>query len=98
MKKVKGITYEGITNCGKMYVTCNGKPLKKIVIRLGKCGCCARANKEAIGELLSVGLSQGIDINIMLEKLYGVQCHLGAENNCINVLAIIIKKHLGEPE
>lgn|SRR5574340_849478 len=95
-KVVEGVTIEGNCGCGKFYVTLNSYAgqLFEVFIHLGKAGGCGSANKEALGKVMSLGLRSGVNPEVFVKYLSGINCQHGEA--CISVVAKIIEEHLDE--
>lgn len=96
-KVLSGRTHEQPCGCGRVYVTVNldaeGRPVE-VFARLGKSGGCGAATMEAVGRLLSAGLRCGIDSQILLKQVSGIQCH--RQPSCLDAVAEVLKVESGE--
>lgn len=90
-KVLTGRTHEQPCGCGRVYVTVNrleGR-LVEVFARLGKSGGCGAATMEAVGRLLSAGLRCGVDAQILLKQVSGIQCHRSP--SCLDAVAEVLK-------
>lgn len=85
----QGMTYQGKTGCGPMYITINEK---EVFIKLGKPGGCAGAHMLALGTVLGTALHAGVQMEVLKDALKGNKCH--SEPCCINVAAQLMEDHL----
>lgn len=96
--KMTGTTYQSKCACGAIYITCNdnvdGK-LSEVLVRIGKAGGCASANKETVGKILSIALRSGAAPGDLITALEGVSCHLTTPHvgSCISNIAQKMKEH-----
>ncbi|TAL62079.1 MAG: TSCPD domain-containing protein [Bacteroidetes bacterium] len=95
-----GVTYKAKTGCGSVYITINendGKPIE-VFATLGKSGGCACAQLQAIGRLLSWGLSSGANIEKAAYTINGILCHEvdidSGKLACPSAVANIIQKYI----
>ena len=103
-KKLSGATYEFVTGCGSIYITCNdrdSKPYELIAI-MGKGGGCAASQCEAIGRVISIALQANAPIKDLIKQLSGISCHspsgIGNEKvfSCADAIAKSLKTHSEE--
>lgn len=101
---LQGWTHQKLTGCGKLYITINEDPqtgrLVEVFLSMGKAGGCASSQTEAIGRLVSVSLTNGIDPNVLIKQLAGISCHShagfgdGEISSCADAIAKALKEHL----
>jgi ribonucleoside-diphosphate reductase alpha chain len=66
--------------CGSLYVTVtlqDGKPFE-VFATLGKAGGCAKAQLEALGKSIALGLQAGVPADEYIRGLDGISCPSGA--------------------
>lgn len=75
-KAIAGVTTRYALGCGNLYVTVNSKDGQafEVFATLGKAGGCPQAMLEAICRMVSVVLRAGVDAQVIVKHLRGVQC------------------------
>lgn len=93
-KELSGKTYRVTTGCGKIYVIINRdeQGIKEIFTTLGRSGSCSRATNEALARCISIGLQNGVSIELFISTLKGIRCDkpmLGQEHvqSCSDAIA-----------
>ena len=83
IRELNGRTIWIRTGCGKLYITLNSYEDKivEIFLNLGKSGGCASGFLEAIGRLISVGLQDGLSLDVLIKQLVGIKCSMGCYDN-----------------
>jgi hypothetical protein len=96
-KKLKSTTTEVKTACGEIYITVGldskDQPFE-IFIRFGKAGGCGSAMADGIARMCSYALRAGMPLKKAIKAFEGQACHAGAENNCLNQIALVLKNYL----
>lgn len=88
-----GMTYEGRTGCGNLYVVCNDKDgqLFEVFVRMGKSGTCGAAIMDASGAVISKAIRSGMDPQEIIKGWSGIECHRSP--SCIDAVARAIEEH-----
>ncbi len=105
IRRLEGKTIWVLTGCGKLYITLNfyeGK-LVEVFLNLGRSGGCASGFLEAIGRLVSIGLQNGLDLNLLVKQLAGVKCprvvfdkEYRQVESCSDAVARVLSKYANE--
>lgn len=72
----------------------------EVFLRIGKAGVCAASQTESIGRLISVCISSGVILNVLVKQLGGISCHSHAgydtaeATSCADAVAKTIKEYL----
>lgn len=99
-----GDTTKQATGCGNLYVTVNRDEhgICEIFSTLGHTGQCGAAQMEALSRMLSMALRSGINPEVLVDELRGIQCpspmNVGGKFealSCADAIARVLAEKLG---
>jgi len=90
--------------CGPLIVTVNQDSegrIREVLLRMEKASGCVCSHLDALGKMLSLLFSAGVDVNVIVKELEGINCssvgwHKGRRiYSCADAIAYVLKENLG---
>ena len=100
-KSTQSITERVETGCGKLYITISflDNEVFEVFAVLGKAGGCATCFLQAITTCITMGLRNGVPLDVYVKKLIGFRCPSPLWDDgiqylsCVDAISKVLEKH-----